>query len=80
MSFIRYIDGQVDDVVITGDLFHLEQMDDNAWWVTIYRGDRQACFLLQWDKKRKRIKTILMEDDLSCTDDTEPIPGVLPNA
>ena len=71
LSIIRLLNGAVDDVMIDGDLFRMEQMDKDSWWVAIYRGDKRVRFVLSWDKKRKEIVAKVSEDDLGCIDDTD---------
>lgn len=46
MSVIRLAKGDVDDVAIDGDLFRMEQMDNDHWWVCIYRGKERTAFSL----------------------------------
>ncbi len=65
---VRRIGGAVDDVVITGDTFHLERMDDDAWWAGIYRGDR--CLSLWIACEAGRINVEVSNDELGCVDDT----------
>jgi len=69
-AVIRYAGGQVDDVAITGDLFRMEQMDRDHWWVCIYRGDKRTMFGLWWDKRRREIVAHLTEDTIGCHDDS----------
>ncbi len=75
---VRRIGGAVDDVVITGDTFHLERMDDDAWWAGIYRGDR--CVSLWIACEAGRIDVEVTNDELGCIDDTSgPVAlGALP--
>ncbi len=61
---ISYVEGHVDDVAISGDLFRMERMDKGAWWVAIYRGDERTMFSLVWDRKRREIVAIVTEDTL----------------
>ncbi len=65
---VRRIGGAVDDVVITGDTFHLERMDDDAWWAGIYRGDR--CVSLWIACEAGRINVEVSNDEIGCVDDT----------
>ena len=69
LAVIRRVNGEVDDVVITGDLFRMEQMDKDSWWVAMYRGDERVCITLRWDKKRREIVATVYEDGIGCTDD-----------
>jgi len=74
---VRRIGGAVDDVVITGDTFHLERMDDDAWWAGIYRGDR--CVSLWIACEAGRINVEVSNDELGCVEDTPgPTLGALP--
>lgn len=67
-SIIRPDDsGEVDDVVIDGDLFRMERMDTNCWWVCIYRGEQRVSFFL---KARGKITPFLSEDSIGCIDDS----------
>ena len=65
-------DGYVDDVAIHGDLFRMEQMDDDAIWVCIYRGKERAAFFINRQGKKLHITTI--EDSIGCIDDTKVKP------
>jgi hypothetical protein len=56
--------GQVDDVAITGDLFRMERMNDQCWWVAIYRGENRTTFNLQL--KEGRLEATLIEDSIGC--------------
>lgn len=38
-SEARYQNGQLDEVVAKDILFHLEQMDDDNWWIGITHKD-----------------------------------------
>lgn len=60
--------GAVHDIVITGDTFHLEQMDDDAWWVGISRGDRSVSLWISC--KDGAITVEVDNDELGCVDDT----------
>jgi len=70
---VRRIGGAVDDVVITGDTFHLERMEDDAWWAGIYRGDR--CVSLWIACEAGRIDVEVTNDELGCIDDTDQPPA-----
>ena len=67
-------DGDVDDVVITGDTFRMERMRKNAWWLAVYRGDQRVCFWLTREKG-KGIVTEVTEDELGCVDDSGQAPA-----
>jgi len=67
-SAIRLDDNKaVDDVAITGDLFRMERMDDGAWWVCIYRGEKRTAFSLM---SKTAIEATVVEDSIGCADDT----------
>lgn len=70
VAFVRYDQGLVDDVVISGNLFRMEQMDKDAWWVAIYRGKKRTSFSLQWDRKSRNIVATVTDDSIGCTDDS----------
>lgn len=72
VQVVRRIAGQVDDVVITGDTFRLERMDDQAWWAAVYRGERVVSFWISSDNGQ--IDVEVTTDELGCTDDTEQAP------
>ncbi len=71
ISVIRYANGQVDDVAISGDLFRLEQMDKTVWWSAIYRGAQRTCFWFRYDRKRREIVVTISEDEIGCHDDSK---------
>ncbi len=60
-------DGYVDDVVINGDLFRMEQLGDDAIWICIYRDERRVSFTAQG----KNIHIFIQDDDLHCIDDSK---------
>lgn len=62
---------EVDDVVISGSLFRMEQMSDTHFWLAIYRGEERVAFGIVWDKKRKRLIGYVQEDELCCQDDMQ---------
>jgi len=68
-QIIRRRAGQVDDVVISGDLFRLERMDDDCWWAAVYRGKDCTAFFLQ--RTDTGIVAALAEDSIGCADDTK---------
>jgi hypothetical protein len=65
-SAIRIRNG-IDDVAITGNLFRMERMNKDTFWVCIYRGKKRTCFYLQG----KGVTATLTEDDIGCKDDNE---------
>ena len=69
-AIVRYDQGQVDDVCISGDTFCMEQMDRDQWWLEIRRGDQHTMFGLHWDGKRREIVAIVTEDTIGCKEDT----------
>ena len=78
LQVVRRIGGAVDDVVITGDTFHLERMDNDAWWVGISRGDRSVSL---WISCRYGVIDVeVTNDELGCVDDTPGAPGEPPTA
>ena len=69
----RNEDGTVDDVAIDGNLLRLEQMDDDFWWLAIYRGDKRVAFHITTPGECGEgmpISVMVVEDDLGCIDDT----------
>lgn len=62
----RNPDGSVDDVAISGDLFRLEQMDDDSFWACVHRGDKAVHFMI----RGKNLIAQSYEDDIGCIDDT----------
>lgn len=41
------IDGKIDDIVIDGiSGAHIERLDNNQWWISLYRGKKRTVFLL----------------------------------
>jgi hypothetical protein len=51
---IRTPDGQLDEIVATGCDFHLEQMDDGHWWLSVRKdGWEVHCNLMT--KRRAKI-------------------------
>lgn len=67
MAVICYVGNQIDDVAISGDLFRMEQMDRDHWWLCIYRGKQRTAFSLRWDRKRREIVATLTDDSIGCT-------------
>lgn len=65
------VDGTLDDIFITGDFFRMEQMDDDCWWLAIYRGKKRVSFNLV--RKGKKIKAILQDDELDCEYDSPKV-------
>ena len=65
-------DGKVDDVAISGDLFRMEQLDDDVFWLTIYRGEKRASFTLS--RKGKQIIAVVQADGIGCVDDSKVEP------
>ncbi len=61
---ISYVDGHLDDVAISCDMFRLEQMSPDAWWVAACRGDKTTMFWLHWDRKTKNIIATVTCDDI----------------
>lgn len=55
--------GEVDDVAITGDLFRLERMTDDCWWVCIYRGKNRTAFYIEGKDK---LTATTIEDSIGC--------------
>ena len=43
-------EGENDDIVIDGVNVHLEQMDNNLWWLGLYKGKKRICFYLVADQ------------------------------
>lgn len=54
--------GKHDDIVIQCDSIHLEQMDNNSWWLGVYRGDKRICFSIF--ANQSGIVTQTQEDEL----------------
>ncbi len=73
MAIIRYANGQVDDVAISGDLFRMEQMDKDCWWVAVYRGKDCTMFDLRWDRKTHNIVATVYQDEIGCIDDCKQV-------
>lgn len=70
----RNDDGSVDDVFIDGTLLRLEQMDDDFWWLAIYRGNKRVAFHITTPGEPGEgtpISVVVVEDDLGCVDDTK---------
>lgn len=65
-----YNEGEVDDIVIDGDLFRMERMTETSWWLAIYRGEQRVSFDLLWDEDAHKIMAYVQDDELGCTDDT----------
>ena len=71
-SAIRLRNDEVDDVAITGNLFRMERMNKDTFWVCIYRAKKRTGFYLQVNDSRGLTAT-LIEDDIGCKDDNEEI-------
>ena len=71
MAVIRRVGGDVDDVAISGDLFRMEQMRSDDWWVCVYRGEQRTMFSLCWDRKARCLRAVVTEDSIGCHDDSE---------
>lgn len=70
MQAIRPDDaGEIDDVAITGDLFRLERMRNDSWWVCIYRGDKRTSFNIYRPRGKKTVVAMLQDDSIGCKDD-----------
>lgn len=72
LAIIRRDEDGVDDVVIHGDLFRMERMSSDSFWVCIYRGEKAVMFSLTWDKKNRLLRASDYQDDLGCIDDVHP--------
>lgn len=70
-QIIRMDEDSVDDVVITGDMLRIERMDDDHFWVAVYRGHKEAMFSIYWDKKAKKLRCNCYSDTIGCIDDRE---------
>lgn len=58
---INYDKDGVDDVVIEGDWFRLERMNDGTFWVAIYRGKKRVSFLVN---SKTKIEVKVQDDEL----------------
>lgn len=45
-------DGTLDEIVASNALFHLEQMDSNAWWLSVEAGGKRVDVWLRAGKGR----------------------------
>ena len=67
---IRYERKQVDDVVISCDLFRMERMSKDSVWLSANIGSHRGVdFMLYADKGK--LKIMLMEDTIGCKDETQ---------
>lgn len=58
---IRLDKGKPDDIVINKVDFHLEQMDDNWWWLGLMRKNKRTTF---WISSKSKIAVIIKENGL----------------
>lgn len=56
---VRFISGQVDEIVGKGVFFHLEQMSDNEWWIGLRRKDKELNMYLK--TKRAAISCVVAD-------------------
>lgn len=61
-SIQRDSDGAVVDVSIKGDLFRMERLDPDTWWVCIYRGSARTAFTL---RSSSTIQAEVTEDEIA---------------
>lgn len=66
---VRFRHGSVDDVAI--DELHLERLDDNTWWLAIYRGNKRTAFHItssapiQVELRENELNSSLVEQEVS---------------
>jgi len=56
------MEGKEDDIVIDCDSIHLERMDDNFWWLGIYKGDKRVAFHIITEQDGLNVR--LVENEL----------------
>jgi hypothetical protein len=59
-------DGTPDDFFVEGVSFRMENMDENRWWLAVYRGHKRVSIFLESDTP---IACHIAEDELGLTDD-----------
>ena len=62
------VTGRPDDIVIENVDFRMERMDDNTWWLAVYRGDKRISFAIGIESTG--VELIVEEDELGAVDDT----------
>lgn len=62
-EFCHNEDGTVDEVFVPATFVHIEQMDDNAWWMGITQPDGELVHVNLWTP-RTRIRLNYNQDGL----------------